>query len=189
MQNDSSAAKFDFGILSKSSKLILIQCKKASSYTPNDSPNKNFIYHNRNKISDKFHKAFNVKIQTICLIFITGISFYIEEKTNEIKDKTLGNKDSENFEELEKLCKKGECMLIYYDPNTALNYIKNDEGNFIPINSLINLSGNYEEIFIEDNIGNLQEIKEKAKFNKDINKLLSDKNIFIYEYLFLSLIK
>lgn len=63
LQNDSSAAFFDFGILDKGENLILFQCKKALKRKPKNIPTKILIYNNKEVITDNFKNKFKTKLK------------------------------------------------------------------------------------------------------------------------------
>lgn len=169
-QKEPKAKYIDFGILNKSDKLILIQCKKALAQEPKNYPNRTTIYENRNKINSNFKSKFNIKIKSIYFLYITGISPYYDEKSGKNDFKTWGNKESENFKIIEGMCEKGECLLVYYDPVNKQNYLKNSIDELTQVSSLINLTDNLEGILIEENIDNYEKMHEEEIFKIDINK-------------------
>lgn len=179
LQIDPNAKYFDFGILNKGDKLLLIQCKKALVNKPKDYPTKELIYENRDKINKIFSSKFNVKIKYIYLLYITGISFYLDEKSNQTKFRTWGNKESETFKIIEEMCQKGDSTLIYYSPINKKYYLKSSEGALTIVDSLIKFSNNIKSVIVENNINNYEKVKEEEKYNIKINRLISkDKKKF-----------
>ena len=162
LQTDQYAPYFDFGILNKEESLILIQCKKALNAAPNSFPTKLFIYENKEIISEKIKTKFHTKVKNIYLLYITGISFIVNNE-NKI-GRPWGNKN-ENFKILERICSCGQCLLLYYDIIEKKIYFKKDDI--------------YEEIF---NLVDFIKLAEPVKVNIDFDKLTDiEKNKYLLE--------
>ena len=169
LQTDAQAKLVDFGILNKGENLILIQCKKALAQVPDNYITQQMIFENRNKIKKIFSSKLNANVKKIYLMYITGIQTQFNENDKKQKYKTWGNKDSENFQNLEKMCEKGECLLIYYDPIIKKNFIKSKKNLFNPIESFIKTFEIIKGVIVE----NKEELKEEEKFKIVIDKYLS----------------
>ena len=162
LQTDQYAPYFDFGILNKEEDLILIQCKKALNTAPNNFPTKLLIYENKEIISEKIEAKFHTKVKNIHLLYITGISFILDNEN--IIGKPWGNKN-ENFKTLERMCSYGDCLLLYYDIIEKKIYFKKDDV--------------YEEII---NLVDFIKLAEPVKVNIDFDKLTDiEKNKYLLE--------
>ena len=175
LQTDTYAKFVDIGILNKAENLILIQCKKALSAAPKDYITKEKILEYRKIIRDSFNSKFGVNIKRINLMYVTGINTNLYEKEKHKKYKTWGNKESETFEILEDMCKKGECILIYYDPIIKQNFIKSLNEELIMVDSYINILDSFESVVIEDINEELQKQEKSSKrMKKYIFNTLND---------------
>ena len=178
LQTNPYAKYADIAILNKEEHLILILCKKALTSAPKDYLKKDIIFKNRNNIKNKFYSKLNVTIKKISLMYVTGITFYTGEKEGKESFINLCNKKSESFLELEKMCKKGECVLLYYDPINKKNYLKYGIDTFIQVDSFINNFDNYNSVIIEDNY---EEFQKKEKFHENIKKYIEKNNSYIFQ--------
>jgi hypothetical protein len=186
LQTEPKARFLDFGILSKSNILILFQCKKALAKEPKEYITRKIIDDNKEIISNNFKLKFNADIKKIYLLYITGISFYFDEKDKIQKLKPWGNKEYETFEINEKICKVGDCRLIFYDPLEKKIYIKIDENAANIIDSLIKFSETLIEIEVnkEDNSENVKQYQKRnikknenspIKYNLDSTSIYQDR--------------
>ena len=170
LQTNPKGRLVDFGILNKEENLILIQCKKALAKVPDNYITQQKIFENRNRIKKMFSSKLNANIKKINLMYVTGIQTQFNENDKKQELKTWGNKDSEDFKNLEKMCEKGECLLIYYDPIKKLNFIKSTENKFKIIESFIKIFEIIKGVIVENN----EEMEKEEKFKIIINKYFSD---------------
>ena len=157
VQSEPKAKYLDFGILSKSNILILVQCKKALAKKPDDYITSTIINNENQTIFNNFKTHFNANIQKIYLLYITGISFDYDQEAKKHILKPWGNKESETFKVNEEICKKGQCKLIYYNPLEKRFYLKIDENEVNLIKSLVNFSTTLKEI----NVTNLDDLEDE----------------------------
>ena len=122
VQSNPYARYIDFGIINNGKDLILFQCKKALLKEPKNYVKFEDILRDKNYLARIFQEKFKIKIQNIYLLYITGISFYKEG--GETKLKTWGINKKENFKILIKMCKNGQCELLYYDVINKIIYQK-----------------------------------------------------------------
>ena len=170
LQTNPKGRLVDFGILNKEENLILIQCKKALAKVPDNYITQQKIFENRNRIKKMFSSKLNANIKKINLMYVTGIQTQFNENDKKQDFKTWGNKGSEDFKNLEKMCEKGECLLIYYDPIKKLNFIKSTENKFKIIESFIKIFEIIKGVIVENN----EEMEKEEKFKIIINKYFSD---------------
>ena len=180
MQTNPNATYVDIGILIEGENLILIQCKKALKNPPKEYITKDIVFKNRNDIKNKFYSKLNVTIKKISLMYVTGITVFNDEENNEEPFRTWGNKKSESFDELEKMCRIGECVLLYYDPANKKYYLKCGEAVPNSIDSIINNFDNFNSVDIENNN---KEFKKEEQFHENIKKYKDINNINIYDII------
>lgn len=152
LQTNPLAPSFDFGILNNGEDLVVFQCKKALNSEPLNFPTYTYIYEIKDLIVENFKQKFKIKIKNIYLFFITGISFYF--KDGEKKSRTWGNDRNENFDKIEKLCTKSNCLLLYYDVIEKHIYYKQNN-SFNEIETLINFVKLNTPVKTEDDSKNI----------------------------------
>ena len=180
LQTNPNATYVDIGILIEGENLILIQCKKALKNPPKEYITKDIVFKNRNDIKNKFYSKLNVTIKKISLMYVTGITVFNDEENNEEPFRTWGNKKSESFDELEKMCRIGECVLLFYDPANKKYYLKCGEAVPNSIDSIINNFDNFNSVDIENNN---KEFKKEEQFHENIKKYKDINNINMYDII------
>ena len=149
LQENNEAKYIDFAILSNNDNLILYQCKKALKKVPDSFITRQKIEYNKKDLKEKFLNLFKVSIKKIYLFYVTGITFF--KKNNELKSRTWGIDEKENFSSNIKIANAAKSELFYYDVVNRKIYFKN-ELNYESIDNIIDHANKYSSpVLVESN--------------------------------------
>ena len=127
LQDETNAQYIDFAILNNGENLLLYQCKKALKYLPKNPITRKIIKEKIFLIKNDFYKYFGVSLKKIYLFYFTGITFFNEKE--EIKSRTWGAKEDENYDNIKILANNAEAELLYYEVINGKIYFENNEIN------------------------------------------------------------
>ena len=167
LQKEGNAKYIDCAILYNNEILILFQCKKALKKKSDNFINKSKLEKNKMKLYNNFIMKLEVTLKKIYLFYVTGITFYKEN--NEIKYKTWGVNENENFNEIEKLANKSNAELLYYDILQKKLYSKSmNSDEFLKVDEFINYVNLFEPILIDGKTEKKNTIQLREKLYENL---------------------
>lgn len=179
IQENTEAKYLDFGIINEEN-LILYQCKKALKKVPDSFVTRQKIESHKNILKQQCLNFLNVSIKQIYLFYVTGITFF--KKNNELKVRTWGIDEKEDFSSNITIANAAKSELFYYDVvnrricfenNLEYEFIDNIITHAIKFSSPILLEPK-KELEMEVDKLELLENNEKSQLSERIKKINRD---------------